>query len=144
MTKLKTGDKVKVHYIGTLKDGSEFDNSRQREQTLEFAIDDGKLLKGFNDTVKDLSVGDKKTISLPANEAYGEYITEAVITVQKNEFPSEMKFEMDRFVQGQDNQGRPVQGQIVKIEEESINLDMNHPLAGEDLSFEIELLEIVK
>ena len=144
MTKLKTGDKVKVHYVGTLKDGSEFDNSRQREQTLEFAIDDGKLLKGFNDTVKDLSVGDKKTISLPANEAYGEYIAEAVITVQKNEFPSEMKFEMDRFVQGQDNQGRPVQGQIVKIEEESINLDMNHPLAGEDLSFEIELVEVVK
>ena len=144
MTKLKTGDKVKVHYVGTLKDGSEFDNSRQREQTLEFAIDDGKLLKGFNDTVKDLSVGDKKTISLPANEAYGEYIAEAVITVQKNEFPSEMKFEMNGFVQGQDNQGRPVQGQIVKIEEESINLDMNHPLAGEDLSFEIELVEVVK
>ena len=144
MTKLKTGDKVKVHYVGTLKDGSEFDNSRQREQTLEFAIDDGKLLKGFNDTVKDLSVGDKKTINLPANEAYGDYITEAVITVQKNEFPSEMKFEMNGFVQGQDNQGRPVQGQIVKIEEESINLDMNHPLAGEDLSFEIELVEVVK
>ena len=58
--------------------------------------------------------------------------------------PFEMKFEMKRFVQGQDNQGRPVQGQIVKIEEESINLDMNHPLAGEDLNFEIELVEIIK
>jgi|TARA_R110001592_G_scaffold33080_2_gene115133 peptidylprolyl isomerase len=144
MTKLKTGDKVKVHYVGTLKDGSEFDNSRQREQTLEFAIDDGKLLKGFNDTVKDLNVGEKVKVELPAKEAYGDYITEAVITVKKTEFPPEMKFEMDGFVQGQDNQGRPVQGQIVKIEEESINLDMNHPLAGEDLNFEIELVELVK
>jgi len=144
MTKLKSGDKVKVHYVGTLKDGSEFDNSRERKQTLEFAIDDGKLLKGFNDAVKDLDVGEKTKVKLEAKEAYGEYITEAVITVKKNEFPPQMKFEMNGFVQGQDNQGRPVQGQIVKIEEESVNLDMNHPLAGEDLNFEIELVEVVE
>jgi peptidylprolyl isomerase len=144
MTKLKSGDKVKVHYVGTLKDGSEFDNSRERKQTLEFAIDDGKLLKGFNDAVKDLGVGEKTKVKLEAKEAYGEYITEAVITVKKNEFPPEMNFEMNGFVQGQDNQGRPVQGQIVKIEEESVNLDMNHPLAGEDLNFEIELVEVVE
>tara|TARA_B100001094_G_scaffold330434_1_gene395648 strand:+ start:1812 stop:2246 length:435 start_codon:yes stop_codon:yes gene_type:complete len=144
MTKLKTGDKVKVHYVGTLKDGSQFDNSREREQALEFAIDDGKLLKGFNDAVKDLGVGETTKIDLDAKDAYGEYITEAVITVKKNEFPPEMKFEMNGFVQGQDNQGRPVQGQIVKIEEESVNLDMNHPLAGENLNFEIELVEVVE
>jgi len=144
MAKLKTGDKVKVHYVGTLKDGSQFDNSREREQALEFAIDDGKLLKGFNDAVKGLGVGETTKIDLDAKDAYGEYITEAVITVKKNEFPPEMKFEMNGFVQGQDNQGRPVQGQIVKIEEESVNLDMNHPLAGENLNFEIELLEVVE
>jgi len=144
MTKLKKGDKVKVHYIGTLKDGSEFDNSRKREQTLEFVIDDGKMLKGFNDIVKDLGVGEKTTTNIPANEAYGEYITEAVITVKKAEFPPEMKFEIDGFVQGQDDQGRPVQGQIVKIEDEIVNLDMNHPLAGEDLKFEIELVEVAE
>ena len=73
MTKLKSGDKVKVHYVGTLKDGSEFDNSRERKQTLEFAIDDGKLLKGFNDAVKDLGVGEKTKVKLEAKEAYGEY-----------------------------------------------------------------------
>jgi len=144
MTKLKTGDKVKVHYVGTLKDGSQFDNSRDRGEGLEFAIDDGNLLKGFNDAVKDLGVGETTKIDLDAKDAYGEYITEAVITVKKNEFPPEMKFEMNGFVQGQDNQGRPVQGQIVKIEEESVNLDMNHPLAGENLNFEIELVEVVE
>ena len=133
MTKLKKGDKVKVHYIGTLKDGSEFDSSRKREQTLEFVIDDGKMLKGFNDVVKDLNVGEKKITNIPANEAYGDYITEAVITVKKAEFPPEMKFDIDGFVQGQ----------IVKVEDDTVNLDMNHPLAGEDLNFEIELVEVV-
>jgi len=143
MTKLKTGDKVKVHYIGKLKDGTEFDNSRTREP-LEFAIDDGNLLKGFNDSVKELNEGGKTTVDIPSKEAYGDYIAEAVIVVKKNEFPEGMDFQLKGFVQGKDNQGRPVQGQIIKIDEESINLDMNHPLAGEDLNFEIELVEVVK
>ena len=144
MTKLKTGDKVRVHYTGTLKEGQTFDSSRDRNQPLEFAIDDGKLLKGFNDAVKELEVGGLKNISLTSEEAYGKYIDAAVITVPKSEFPEGMKYELNGFIQGQDNEGRPVQGQVVKIEEESVNLDMNHPLAGEDLNFEIELVEIVK
>jgi len=144
MTKLKTGDKVKVHYVGTIKEGQVFDSSRDKEQPIEFSIDDGKLLKGFNDAVKELEVGGKKTISLTSEEAYGKYIDEAVITVPKSEFPEGMKYELNGFIQGQDKEGRPVQGQVVKIEEESVNLDMNHPLAGEDLNFEIELVEVVK
>jgi peptidylprolyl isomerase len=144
MTKIKSGDKVKVHYIGTLKDGSKFDNSRDRGDGLEFVIDDGQLLKGFNDAVKDLEVGATTKVDIKAKEAYGEYINEAVISVQKSEFPESLKYELNGFIQGQDQQGRPVQGQVVKINEESVDLDMNHPLAGEDLSFEIELLEVVK
>ena len=144
MTKLKTGDKVKVHYVGTLKDGSQFDNSRDKGEGLEFTIDYGQLLKGFNDAVKNLEVGKTTKVDVKSEEAYGKYITEAVITVQKSEFPESLKYELNGFIQGQDDKGRPVQGQVVKIDEESVNLDMNHPLAGEDLSFEIELLEIVK
>jgi len=144
MTKLKTGDKVKVHYTGTLKDGTEFDSSRTRNQELEFSIDDGKLLKGFNDTVKNLQVGESAEVNLEAKDAYGEYVDEAVITVKKEEFPKDFKFEVNGFIQGQDQMGRPVQGQIVKIDEATINLDLNHPLAGEDLNFNIELLEVVK
>ena len=144
MTKIKTGDTVKVHYIGTLKDGSQFDNSRDRGDGLQFTIDDGQLLKGFNNAVKDLQVGEKTKVDIKAAEAYGEYVSEAVIKVQKSEFPESLKYELNGFIQGQDQEGRPVQGQVVKINEESVDLDMNHPLAGEDLSFEIELLEIVK
>jgi peptidylprolyl isomerase len=144
MTKLKTGDKVKVQYVGTLKDGTVFDNSREREEGLVFEIDDGKLLKGFNNAVKNLSIGEKVKVDLTAAEAYGEYLNEAVVSVNKNEFPKEFKFEENGFVQGRDSMGRQVQGQIIKILDESINVDLNHPLAGEDLSFEIELVEIVK
>jgi len=144
MTKLEKGNKVKVHYVGTLKDGTEFDNSRTRDQLLEFTIDDGKVLKGFNDTVKNLEVGKSAEINLESKDAYGEYVEEAVIKVKKDDFPKEFKFEVNGFIQGQDQMGRPVQGQIVKIEEESINVDLNHPLAGEDLNFNIELVEIVK
>ena len=144
MTKIKSGDKVKVHYIGTLKDGSKFDNSRDRGEGLEFVIDDGQLLKGFNDAVKDLEVGGTAKVDIKAKEAYGEYINEAIISVNKSEFPESLKYELNGFIQGQDQNGRPVQGQVVKINEETVELDMNHPLAGEDLSFEIELLEVVK
>ena len=143
MSIAKNGDKVKVHYIGTLKDGTEFDNSRTRGEGLEFILGDGKLLKGFNDVVDGLKIGETKKIDLEANQAYGEYQENAVITVKKTEFPKDMEFVMEGVVQGQDAQGRPIQGQITKIEEEEVELNMNHPLAGEDLAFEIELLEIV-
>jgi peptidylprolyl isomerase len=143
MSIAKNGDKVKVHYVGTLKDGTEFDNSRTRGEGLEFTLGDGKLLKGFNDVVEGLKIGETKKVDLEAKEAYGEYIDEAIITVKKSEFPKEMEFVIKGVVQGQDNQGRPIQGQITKIEEEEVELNMNHPLAGEDLAFEIELLEIV-
>jgi FKBP-type peptidyl-prolyl cis-trans isomerase 2 len=143
MSIAKNGDKVKVHYVGTLKDGTEFDNSRTRGEGLEFILGDGKLLKGFNDVVEGLKIGETKKVDLEANEAYGEYVDEAIITVKKAEFPKEMEFVIKGVVQGQDDQGRPIQGQITKIEEEEVELNMNHPLAGEDLAFEIELLEIV-
>ena len=143
MSIAKNGDKVKVHYIGTLKDGTEFDNSRTRGEGLEFILGDGKLLKGFNDVVEGLKIGETKKVDLEAKEAYGEYIDEAIITVKKSEFPKDMEFVIKGIVQGQDAQGRPIQGQITKIEEEEVELNMNHPLAGEDLAFEIELLEIV-
>ena len=143
MSIAKTGDKVKVHYVGTLKDGTEFDNSRTRGESLEFTLGDGKLLKGFNDVVEGLTIGETKKVELEAKEAYGEYTDNAIITVKKEEFPQDMEFIMEGVVQGQDAQGRPIQGQIVKIEEKEVELNMNHPLAGEDLAFEIELLEIV-
>ena len=109
-----------------------------------FEIDDGKLLKGFNHAVKNLSVGEKTKIDLGAKEAYGEYLNEAVVSVKKSEFPEDFKFEEKGLIAGRDQTGQQIQGQIIKILDESINVDLNHPLAGEDLTFEIELIEVVK
>ena len=146
MDKVKVGDNVKVHYIGRLTDGTEFDNSRIRNEGkgLDFTIGDGRLLKGFNDAVLGLKVGEKANITLNEEEAYGKYVPEALMKVKKTDFPPDMKFELNTLVSGQNPEGQPMQAKIVKIEEESVNLDLNHPLAGEELSFEIELVEVVK
>ena len=144
MSKAKEGSKVKVHYVGTLTDGTEFDNSRNREEGLEFTIDDGQFIKGFNDAVKGLIVGETATVDIIAKEAYGNYVKEAVIKAKKSEFPTEFIFQENAIVQGKDPKGQPIQGKIVEIREEDVAIDMNHPLAGKDLKFEIELLEIAK
>ena len=146
MDKVKEGDNVLVHYIGRLEDGTEFDNSRTRNEGkgLNFKIGDGKLLKGFNDAVIGLKVGEKAKVILKEEEAYGKYIPEAIMNVKKTDFPPDMKFELNTLVQGQNPEGQPMQAKIIKIEEESVKLDLNHPLAGEGLSFEIELVEVVK
>jgi peptidylprolyl isomerase len=142
MSKAKEGSKVKVHYVGTLTDGTEFDNSRNREG-LEFTIDDGQLIKGFNDAVKGLAVGETTTVDIVAKEAYGDYVKEAVIKANKSEFPAEFIFQENAIVQGKDPKGQPIQGKIVEVREADVAIDMNHPLAGKDLKFEIELLELV-
>ena len=145
MDKVKEGDNVLVHYIGRLEDGTEFDNSRTRNEGkgLNFKIGDGKLLKGFNDAVIGLKVGEKANVILKEEEAYGKYIPEAIMNVKKTDFPPDMKFELNTLVQGQNPEGQPMQAKIIKIEEESVKLDLNHPLAGEGLSFEIELVDVV-
>jgi FKBP-type peptidyl-prolyl cis-trans isomerase 2 len=143
MSKAKEGSKVKVHYVGTLTDGTEFDNSRNREEGLEFTIDDGQLIKGFNDAVKGLAVGETTTVDIVAKEAYGDYVKEAVIKANKSEFPAEFIFQENAIVQGKDPKGQPIQGKIVEVREADVAIDMNHPLAGKDLKFEIELLELV-
>ena len=145
MDKVKSGDNVKVHYIGRLKDGTEFDNSRTRNEGkgLDFKLGDGRLLKGFNDAVVGLEIGETTKITLNEEQAYGKYIPEARMDVKKTDFPPDMKFELNALVSGQGPDGQPMQAKIIKIEEESVNLDMNHPLAGEELSFEIELVEVL-
>tara|TARA_R110000851_G_scaffold48370_20_gene117058 strand:+ start:1014 stop:1448 length:435 start_codon:yes stop_codon:yes gene_type:complete len=144
MTQAKEGSKVKVHYVGTLTDGTEFDNSRAREEGLGFTIGDGQLIKGFSDAVKGLTVGETTTVDIESKEAYGEYVKEAVIKAKKSEFPKEFVFGVDAVVQGQDQNGQPIQGKIVEVRDEDVAIDMNHPLAGQNLKFEIELLEITE
>lgn len=139
---VKKGDQIKVHYIGTLNDGTEFDNSYKRNEPIAFPAQMGNMIKGFDDAVIGMSVGEKKSINIPAVDAYGPQIEEAIMTVPKTNFPPDFAFEEGALVQGQTESGQPIQALMVEIRDEEVVLDMNHPLAGEDLNFDIELVEI--
>jgi peptidylprolyl isomerase len=135
------GSTVKVHYTGTLKNGQQFDSSREREP-LEFTLGEGKLIPGFEEAVTGMEEGDVESITIPAKEAYGERRDDLVVEVSKEELPqnAEPEVGMQLELKNQDGQAIPVQ--ITEIKDEVVVLDANHPLAGKDLNFEIELLEI--
>ena len=144
MSEIKIGSKVKVHYVGTLKDGKEFDNSIKREEPLKFTIGDGKVLRDFENTVRTMKIGDKKSLNIPVANAYGEVNPQAEIKVPRTEFPKEFRFIIDERIQGNTKGGKPATATILEVTKKEVTLDMNHPLAGKDLNFEIELLEIEK
>ena len=139
---VQNGTNVKVHYKGTLKDGSEFDNSHTRGETLDFEVGTAKLLKGFNDAVIGMTEGQTKSFTIEAKDAYGEYNPEATTTAPKAAFPPDFKFEKGDVVQGTSQGGMPFLAKIKSFDNEEVILDVNHPLAGEDLTFELELVEI--
>jgi len=140
--KVKNGDSVKVHYIGTLNDGNEFDNSYKRGSTLDFQVGGGQMIKGFDDALVEMEVGQKKTVNLKPEQAYGPRREEAIMVVGKENFPPDFEAREGEMVQGRTETGQPVNTLIIEIQENDIVLDMNHPLAGEELNFEIELVEI--
>jgi FKBP-type peptidyl-prolyl cis-trans isomerase 2 len=144
MSEIKIGSKVKVHYVGTLKDGTEFDNSIERKTPLEVVIGEGKLLLDFENTIRTMSVGEKKKVYIPSEKAYGDIIEEAIMKVPRNEFPEDFRFIIDERIKGNTKSGKPATAVIVEVTKTEVTLDMNHPLAGKDLNFEIELLEIEK
>jgi FKBP-type peptidyl-prolyl cis-trans isomerase 2 len=142
MQQVKSGDTVKVHYHGTLTDGTTFDSSEGREP-LEFEVGSGMVIKGFDDGVMGMMVGDKKTLNIPAEDAYGPKHEENVIEFPQNQFPEGMKPEVGMRLNLNSADGQVVPVVIVEIGEEVVLLDANHPLAGEALVFNIELVEIV-
>ncbi len=142
MGPVKTGDKIKVHYHGKLTSGETFDSSEGREP-LEFEVGSGMVIKGFDDGVTGMSVGEKKTINIPFNEAYGPRNPEMVIEMPKERFPKDMELEVGMPLMMSDGQGQQFQVTIAQIKEIAVMLDANHPLAGKDLVFDLELVEIV-
>ena len=142
MAQVKSGDKVKVHYHGKLTTGETFDSSAGREP-LEFEVGSGMVIKGFDDGVTGMAVGDKKTINIPFDEAYGPRNPEMVIDMPKERFPEDMEVEVGMPLVMSDGQGQQFQVTIVEIKETSVILDANHPLAGKDLVFDLELVEIL-
>ncbi len=141
MKQVQKGDTIKVHYHGRLEDGSTFDTSANREP-LEFKVGSGMVIKGFDDGVTGMSVGEKKTIHIPAAEAYGEVIDEQIIVFPLDKFPEDLKPEPGMQLQMNDGQGHVVPVVIIAVTESEVTLDANHPLAGKTLIFDLELVNI--
>jgi FKBP-type peptidyl-prolyl cis-trans isomerase 2 len=140
--KAKDGDTVKVEYTGRLDDGTIFDSSEGREP-LEFAIGSGNIIAGFEKGVIGMGIGESKTITIPVEEAYGPSRPELIFTVSKGEFPEDMEFEAGMELQSQQPDGRIMRATVLEIMDDSVTVDMNHPLAGKTLIFDIELVEII-
>jgi peptidylprolyl isomerase len=142
LSTVKDGDTVKVHYTGTLKDGSVFDSSKDREP-LEFTLGEGQLIPGFEEAVTGMNEGDSTTINIPTDEAYGERRDDLELEVAKDELPDNVDPEEGMQLQMQQQESdEAIPVQITDVEDEKVKLDANHPLAGKDLTFDIELLEI--
>jgi FKBP-type peptidyl-prolyl cis-trans isomerase 2 len=141
MQQVKKGDTVKVHYHGKLTDGTTFDSSEGREP-LEFEVGGGMVIPGFDSGVTGMTIGEKKTILIPNLEAYGPKQDEMIMEFPKERFPADMVPEvgMQLNMNNGSDQNFPVI--IVEVKEEVVVLDANHPLAGEDLTFDLELVEI--
>lgn len=137
----KNGDLVKVHYTGKLVNGEEFDSSAGRDP-LEFTVGKGQMIRGFDEAIPGMKVGDKKTINIAPEEAYGARSEEAIIEFPKKNVPADMKLEAGMPLTLSNQEGQPVPVIIVEIKEDVIILDANHFLAGEELVFDIELVEI--
>lgn len=142
MQQVKKGDKVKVHYHGRLTNGETFDKSEGREP-LEFEVGSGMVIKGFDDGITGMAVGDKKTINIPFDEAYGPLNPEMLIEMPKERFPKDMEIEVGLSLGMNDGQGQQFQVVVTEIKEEIVILDANHPLAGQDLVFDLELVDII-
>lgn len=142
MSQIKDGDTVKVHYTGKLADGSEFDSSANKEP-MEFKIGEGKLIPGFEQAVVGMNVGDKNTITIPSNEAYGERKDDMNVSVEKEKLPEDLTPEVGQQLQIQQQDGKAIPVVISDITDTHVTLDANHPLAGEDLTFEIEVVDKV-
>lgn len=143
MAEVKNGDKVKVHYTGKLANGEEFDSSTGREP-LAFTVGAGQMIKGFDAAMAGMKVGDKKTVNIAAAEGYGEVSEEAIIEFPKTNIPAEMKLEPGMNLQLTNQEGQPFPVTVKEIKDDVIVLDANHFLAGKELVFDIELVEVEK
>lgn len=141
MTQAKNGDKVTVHYTGRLVDGSIFD-STVGEEPLVFTLGEGELIDGFEESVLDMSVGEKKTVTLAPEKAYGYRDEEMMIEVPLSEMPSDFEFEVGDELEVTDDDDEPMLVTVCQLSEDTVMLDGNPPLAGETLIFDLELLTI--
>lgn len=141
MTQAKKGDTVKVHYTGTLDDGTVFDTSAEKEP-LEFTLGEKQIIPGLEDGVLGMEIDESKTINIPADQAYGPHHDERVIEISRDQVPEDMTIEVGQVLELADQNGQRVMVTVHELTDEAVKLDANHPLAGQDLNFEIRLVEI--
>ncbi|MFZ6024948.1 MAG: FKBP-type peptidyl-prolyl cis-trans isomerase [Bacteroidota bacterium] len=141
MQQVKKGDTVKVHYHGKLTNGNTFDSSEGREP-LEFEVGGGMVIPGFDDGVTGMAIGEKKTIHIPADQAYGPKQEEMIMEFPRDRFPAEMVPEVGMQLNMSNGSGQNFPVTIAEVREAVVVLDANHPLAGEELIFDLELVDI--
>ncbi len=141
MAQAKDGDNVKIHYTGKLEDGTVFDSSKEGEP-LEFQLGQGQLIPGFEKAVLGMEVGKSKTVEIPVDEAYGPHREELIMVVGRSEFPEDVDPKVGDQLRMQQQDGAEFLVMVTAASEADVTLDGNHPLAGKDLTFELELVEI--
>jgi FKBP-type peptidyl-prolyl cis-trans isomerase 2 len=142
MAQARQGDTVKVHYTGKLHDGTVFDSSVEREP-LEFTLGQKQLISGFEEAVIGMVPGDSLTVDIPAEKAYGARHDEAVMVIERDRLPEHLNPEVDQQLQMVQENGQTFLVRVIDLSESTITLDANHPLAGQELTFNIELIDIV-
>lgn len=143
MSKVKSGDKIRVHYKGTLTEGGETFDSSEGRDPLEFEVGSGQVIPGFDNGVMDMAVGEKRTVNIPMDQAYGPKNEQNVIDVDRAQLPEEMKeLEIGMMLQMMTPDGQPIPVTIVGFTDDKVKLDANHALAGKDLTFDLELVSI--
>ena len=143
MVQARMNDKVKVHYSGTLSDGTVFDSSLEREP-FEFTIGQGMVIPGFEKGIIGMSEGDSRMVSITSDDAYGPYRDDLVGVIDKSRKPENIDLEIGMVLQMRSPEGSVTNVTVKDIGDEGITLDLNHPLAGKDLVFEIKLMEVLQ
>ena len=141
MARAKQGDNVSIHYTVRRDDGTVFDSSGGRNP-LEFTLGEGKVMRGFEVAVQGMEEGQVKTVTVPSDQAYGEHRDNLVVTVSKQQLPEGLSPKVGQQLQMRTKEGRTFQAVVTAVKSDAVELDANHPLAGRDLTFEIELVRI--
>lgn len=137
----RSGDTVKVHYTARLEDGFVFDSSKERDP-LEVTIGEGKPFPAFDEALTQMEPGEELTVTIPSDRAYGPHRPELVLAIDRTEFPSDIEPQVGQQLQVQHNQGQVTVVTVADVSDEQVTIDANHPLAGQDLMLELQLVEV--
>ena len=138
---IKVGDKVKLHYKGTFEDGEEFDSSLGKKP-LSFTVGNGEVIRGLDEALVGMEIAQKKKIHIPSDKAYGSFQKELIVSIKRETIPSDITLKVGEQLQIPNQEGIPIIVTIKEITEDAVLLDANHPLAGKNLIFEIEIVDI--